>query len=136
MRLEVAFGLIHSTIGPTIANKKMTLAIINHNDAYVYKPCPILSICKKFEKWLSATTGLKATWTLEVDAVVESIPRRAELMRLKIPNPSSKNAGKWLRKELPHNPDCSNRLSGKIDNSSKKNNAPMIAPNGKFCVYS
>ena len=37
-------GLIHSTIGPTIASKKITLATTNHNDAYVYRPCPILSI--------------------------------------------------------------------------------------------
>jgi hypothetical protein len=53
--------LIHSTIGPTIASKKITPAIINHSDAYVYSPCPILSICRKLVKLLSATTGLNAT---------------------------------------------------------------------------
>ena len=40
----VGVGLIHSTIGPTIASKKITLASTNHSDAYVYRPCPILSI--------------------------------------------------------------------------------------------
>ena len=37
--LEVAgVGLIHSTIGPTIASKNITLASTNHSDAYVYRP--------------------------------------------------------------------------------------------------
>jgi hypothetical protein len=31
-------GLIHNTIGPTIASKKITLATTNHSDAYVYRP--------------------------------------------------------------------------------------------------
>ena len=53
--------LIHNTIGPTIASKKMTLATISHSDAYVYNPCPILSIWRKLVKLLSATTGLNVT---------------------------------------------------------------------------
>lgn len=34
----VGVGLIHSTIGPTMASKKITLASTNHSDAYVYRP--------------------------------------------------------------------------------------------------
>lgn len=74
--------LIHNTIGPTIANRKITLATINHNDAYVYKPWPILSICKKLVNPLSATTGLKVTCTLEADPSVPSIPKIKELIKL------------------------------------------------------
>lgn len=35
---EEETGVIHNTIGPTIASKKMTLATISHNEAYVYNP--------------------------------------------------------------------------------------------------
>jgi hypothetical protein len=36
--VAVGVGLIHSTIGPTIASKKITLATTNHSEAYVYRP--------------------------------------------------------------------------------------------------
>lgn len=113
-----SLGDIHNTIGPTIANRKITPARISHRDAYVYSPCPILSICRKLVKLLSATTGLNVTCTSEVAVSAASIPSRVELA---FDQKSNKKFDSGIL-----------RLTGKIDSNSKKNSRPIIAPNGKF----
>lgn len=113
-----SLGDIHNTIGPTIANRKITPAKISHRDAYVYSPCPILSICRKLVKLLSATTGLNVTCTSEVAFSATSIPNKVELA---FDQKSNKKFDKGIF-----------RLTGKIDSNSKKNSRPIIAPNGRF----
>ena len=113
----------------------MTLATISHSDAYVYNPCPILSIWRKLVKLLSATTGLNVTWTFDIDGAAVSIPSTKELIKLNNPNPCSKKAGKLNSPDCAADPSAVNKLKGKIDSNSKKNRAPIIAPKGKFCVY-
>lgn len=85
-------GLIHNTIGPTIASKKIILATTNHREAYVYNPCPILSICVNDVTKLSDATGLKAAYTLDpfssnecADTVFET-PNKDVLNQLNKPN--------------------------------------------------
>ena len=84
----------------------------------MYSPCPILSICKKLVKLLSATTGLNVTCTSDVAASVTSSPNRVELT---FDQKSNKKLDNGIF-----------RLTGMIDSNSKKNSRPIIAPNGRF----
>ena len=80
----------------------------------------MLSICKKLVKLWSATTGLKATFTFDADCSLPDTPNTREFIELK--NASLK------RLKLV--------VEGRIESNSKKNSDPIIAPKGRFCVYS
>ena len=45
---------IHRVIGPSIASRRIILPSSSQSDPYVYRPCPIASICRNPVKLSSA----------------------------------------------------------------------------------
>jgi len=69
----------HSVIGPSIASRRMILPSSSHSDPYVYRPCPIASICRNPVKLSSATGPENVMCTSELANVLFT-PRNSPLM--------------------------------------------------------